>query len=349
MPTHLCMAVAINARKPIPAEAMRFSAEEVEFSQESEGSPNQPISLLARSNKPVSTWFWGNAVHDLSGMNHAKKIPIDYCHDDTQILGFVDKFSVTDQGLKLDGMLTPSDNPNDMCRTVTTKQKAGVPYQASIFFDPNDMVIEQVRGNETAEVNGYKFKGPGIIFRKWTLRGVAVCPYGKDANTSSSVKFDATQFSVSMISGGNTVAEENETPEVELEETGTPEVETPASAAPEASPKMSDKPKGKKPAKDGAAFLTAFGDKGGVWFAQGKTFEEAQALFTQGLRDENTELKAKVVQLEAQVTALRGEKEPIEAELSDKDKNEDKKIAELAAKMGSPSAAKGALGIKLPV
>ena len=344
------MAVASSARKPIPSDATRFNAEEVEFAQRADGSSNQPISLLARSKKPVSTWFWGNAVHDLSGMKHVKKVPIDYCHDDQQILGFIDKFSVNDEGLVLDGVLTPSDNPTDMCRTVTAKQKAGVPYQASIFFDPNDMVVEAVRGNETAEVNGYKFKGPGIIFRKWTLRGVAVCPYGKDANTSSSVKFDASKFSVSMISGGKTVADDNENPEVELEETETPEVETPAPPTPEASPKMSDKGKPKKPAKpDGAAFLTAFGEKGGVWFAQGKTFEEAQALFTQGMRDENTELKAKVTKLEAQVTALRGEKEPIEADLSDKDKVEEKKVAELAAKMGSPVAAKAALGIKLPV
>lgn len=343
------MAVASSARKPIPSDATRFNAEEVEFAQRADGSSNQPISLLARSKKPVSTWFWGNAVHDLSGMKHAKKVPIDYCHDDQQILGFIDKFSVNDEGLVLDGVLTPSDNPTDMCRTVTAKQKAGVPYQASIFFDPNDMVVEAVRGNETAEVNGYKFKGPGIIFRKWTLRGVAVCPYGKDANTSSSVKFDASKFSVSMISGGKTVADDNENPEVELEETETPEVETPAPTA-EASPKLSDKAKPKAKSKpDGAAFLSAFGEKGGVWFAQGKTYEEAQTLFFQGLKDENTELKAKVVKLEGQVTALRGEKEPIEADVSDKNKDDEKKLAELAAKMGSPAAAKGALGIKLPV
>jgi hypothetical protein len=33
-----------------------------------------------------------------------------------------------------------------------------------------------------------------------------------------------------------------------------------------------------KPAAPGQAFLDAFGPQGGVWFAEGKTFAEAQAL-----------------------------------------------------------------------
>jgi hypothetical protein len=36
-----------------------------------------------------------------------------------------------------------------------------------------------------APVNGYQFEGPGIIVREWPLRGVAICPYGADANTES--------------------------------------------------------------------------------------------------------------------------------------------------------------------
>lgn len=44
----------------------------------------------------------------------------------------------------------------------------------------------------------------------------------------------------------------------------------------------------------GQRFLDAFGDQGGVWFAQGKSFEECQVLYTQQLRAENEALKKKL-------------------------------------------------------
>lgn len=57
----------------------------------------------------------------------------------------------------------------------------------------------------------------------------------------------------------------------------------------------------------GKKFLQAFGDKGGVWFAEGKTFDEAQSLFNQELREQNERLAAENKQLKDQATALRGE------------------------------------------
>ena len=47
----------------------------------------------------------------------------------------------------------------------------------------------------------------------------------------------------------------------------------------------------------GQAFLNAFGEQGGVWFAEGKTFAEAQAL-------NQAESKAKIGRLEAEVVSL---------------------------------------------
>lgn len=46
----------------------------------------------------------------------------------------------------------------------------------------------------------------------------------------------------------------------------------------------------------GQRFLDAFGDQGGVWFAQGKTFEEATSLHIADLTAKNAELEAKVKQ-----------------------------------------------------
>lgn len=45
---------------------------------------------------------------------------------------------------------------------------------------------------------------------------------------------------------------------------------------------------------DGQKFLDAFGDQGGVWFAQGKTFAEATELHIAALTERNAELEAKV-------------------------------------------------------
>lgn len=45
---------------------------------------------------------------------------------------------------------------------------------------------------------------------------------------------------------------------------------------------------------NGKRFLDAFGDKGGVWFAQGMTFEQAQEQYVKELKAENDALKARV-------------------------------------------------------
>lgn len=44
----------------------------------------------------------------------------------------------------------------------------------------------------------------------------------------------------------------------------------------------------------GQKFLDAFGDQGGVWYAQGKSFDECQVLYTKQLREENESLKQKL-------------------------------------------------------
>ena len=54
---------------------------------------------------------------------------------------------------------------------------------------------------------------------------------------------------------------------------------------------------------EGKKFLEAFGEKGAVWFVEGKTFEECQALHQQEIIDENSALKSEVESLKQQLTA----------------------------------------------
>ena len=63
--------------------------------------------------------------------------------------------------------------------------------------------------------------------------------------------------------------------------------------------------------QDGPAFLAAFGDQGGVWFAQGKSFTECQTLFANGVKAERDRLAQENQQLRTQLAASRGEREPV--------------------------------------
>jgi hypothetical protein len=104
------------------------------------------------------------------------------------------------------------------------------------------------------------------VFRQWGLQGVAILPYGSDNQTS--VQFaagDPGEVEVSLFQHGATMTKPTEAP-----------VNKPA-----------EQPAITPPAgKTGAEFLTAFGDAGGRWFAEGKTFEESLQLFTAGLQQQ---------------------------------------------------------------
>jgi hypothetical protein len=53
---------------------------------------DRPISMLARTAKPIEHWYFGKVVHDMAGMAlAAPTLPIDYCHDPEEVLGFLDQ------------------------------------------------------------------------------------------------------------------------------------------------------------------------------------------------------------------------------------------------------------------
>lgn len=56
----------------------------------------------------------------------------------------------------------------------------------------------------------------------------------------------------------------------------------------------------------GQKFLDAFGDRGGVWFAEGKSFEECEGLFRAELLNENKSIRAELAELKSAVVELRG-------------------------------------------
>jgi hypothetical protein len=253
------------------------------------------------------------------------KVAIDYCHDENQIIGYANKFSIDTGNLEASGALTPFKD-SDRATEIVHKAGAGVPYEASINFGGDGIKIEEVEDpEETVEVNGRTFHGPITIIREWPLRGIAVCPYGADANTSTVFSGSDNTIEVKIMARkkktdlpeSETVLTETTTPETDEqtesvdsesandtpEEDGdTPPVETGEDVAPAAETSDGDadidprtgKPMQHSEAKTGQDFLDRFGDSGGVWFAKGNTWEEAGALFEQQQADTIAALESKL-------------------------------------------------------
>lgn len=238
--------------RDVPGNALQFFIQGFELGDNGDGAKTAPIRLLARAGKPIEHPYWGSVVHDFEGMQHKSRIPIDYRHDEP--IGYVNKFDSSTGDLVLSGALVPFKD-SDKATEIIHKSQAGVPYEASIDFRA-PVVMEELDRGQFAEVNGNRVDGPATIIRQWTLRGVAVCPYGADANTSSQLS-SAEMFSVSVTKSEASMPKDQEpvvTAEPAALEVATANQFTAADA------------------------LKAFGTDGAVWFAEGKSQTEMQSL-----------------------------------------------------------------------
>jgi hypothetical protein len=187
-----------SAARRVPGAALCARVGEFQLAADDAGAKTAPIRLVARSGKPIEHWYFGKVVHDLDGMRFKGRVPIDYVHDDKEVIGYVNRFDTSSGDLNLAGALVPF-NDDDRAAEVAYKARNGVPYEASIDFR-DQMTVEELRPGQSAEVNGEQVDGPATIIREWTLRGVAVCPYGADPNTSSQLS-SVEQFTVSVTKG----------------------------------------------------------------------------------------------------------------------------------------------------
>jgi hypothetical protein len=199
--------------KQIPAGALRMVTGRVDLQSAaalaagSKNSDRVPVRIRARSGQPIDHWFWGRIVHDMAGFKTARpKLPIDYCHNDAEVLGFLAEFKPSNAGLDVAGELIVFRD-GDRASEILHKAAAGVPYQASIYFDPATMVLEEVAAGVKAAVNGYQLAGPATIVRKWELRGVAVCPYGYDAQTETKLSAGGQLASVRVMTAAEIAAQ----------------------------------------------------------------------------------------------------------------------------------------------
>ncbi len=318
-------------KRTVPASALHFITGPFSIGDNGEGSKSAPFAMVARSGGAIEHPFWGKVVHDLDGMQlKSGRVAIDYCHDQNEVIGYANHFDASSGDLQASGALTPFKD-SDRATEILHKSRQGVPYEASINFR-GDIKIEDVPEGATASANGREFSGPATIIREWPLRGIAVCPYGADQNTESVFSESDNSIEVEVMANTNegrtaeleqqpesAVAEAVETPAVESDAVNDSAeaddtavdaeeaAEAPAqeAATPAVDPRTGNPVRTLSDTRTGQDFLDRFGEQGGVWFAQGKSWDESIELHSKAQSE-------RIADLERQLTATGGELSPVE-------------------------------------
>jgi len=127
-------------------------------------------------------WYWDNLVVDLDGMRFAGRFPILEEHERDKKIGFSTKRPVvTDDYTLLIGPENVQFVDTEESQKFRRLSRQGFPYQASMYAKPTE--IQRLARNETADVNGFKFKGPGTIWRKSLFKEASIAVFGFDPNT----------------------------------------------------------------------------------------------------------------------------------------------------------------------
>lgn len=341
--------------KQVPVRALRVPIGTVQFAaKDSDG--RIPITMRARSAEPVSHWYFGKIYHDFEGMTHKPTIPADYCHWSDQVLGFLNVFKVDADGLEVSGYLVPFQD-DDRASEVTMKARSGVPYEASIDFSGDDTLYEELGPQHSATVNGRQVQGPALIVRKWSLRGVAVCPYGMDANTSAQLSETDRTVSIHLLSREEpmTTPTPGAPAAAPAAAPATQQAAPPAAPAPAAQQAQAEAPKPDDSRQKYAAELKRYTDKFGAengtkWFTEGKSWEQALEAHTDALQQQFAAQKTENDTLKGRLAAANvGEEKPAQFNQDKKDQPDaaDGRPSGKFAALG-PSLSKFAESIKLP-
>ena len=281
------------------------------------------VSLTARTSDPLYHWWWGNIVHDMDGFfKHKESVNLDWNHDPNNLVGYADKQVAShENGLQLEGKLI-SLEPKDQADKIRLWRKSGMPLEASIYFDEAEM--EYIPQDMTTQVNGKQFDGPGVVVRKWTIRGCAICPYGYDGKTETRLSKQQFKFSIRKGVDMSATAEATKTEEVKAEET--PKAEELSKSDNNGVTTVETKVDENKLSaedfrKELNKFTTAFGSENGVkWFNEGVTFSDAQGKHIDMLSKANADLKTENEKIKAELTSFRktlGEEKGLETVPSD--------------------------------
>lgn len=228
------------------------------------------------------------------------RVPLDYNHNEEEVIGYVENFQCTDDAITADGVVLIGDESSDAAKTFAQNIDGGVPFEASAFLDLSEA--------ESVELEGGVTEWSGAL-----IRGVAVCPYGTDRKTTVSLKLGETNFVVRLKNNNNQGEDMDEEKKVSIED--------------------QKKDNSKNPREELEAMIEEFGLERGVeFFRRGITIEEAREEDYQSLKaerlqaeekdktqcaatpedepkdkqgDSNAALKAELVKLSQEITSLK--------------------------------------------
>lgn len=295
-----------------PAAAFQFAAvSPVKFASgdDQSQSKSKPFEMTVRSRGPVPHWYFGSIVHDFAGMKSKPVVAVDWNHDADELVGKAGEFD-TSGDLVARGTVE-SIEVGDQADKIIKWAAVGVPFEASIYFDPYELVLENVPEGFVAEVNGETVEGPVVIAREWTLRRIAICPSGVDGASEVRFSASATESAFSLnVKECPTMTKANNP--------GTPPAADPTPANPTTPPTATELSADDHRSKFNAE-LKRYTDKfgaadGATYFSSGLTYEQAleKAL---AKRDEETAAeKAARLSAEQKLAAINlGETRPVDS------------------------------------
>jgi hypothetical protein len=161
--------------------------------------PTPRMDIVCYSGQVIKGhWFWGDLVIDTQGMEFPKKkYPILEAHDTERKIAFIEgKPTITPECVLTVNPENVKFMDTPFAEEFIRLSQEGFPYEASIRAYPSK--IQVLQGSEESEVNGFKMKGPGTIWRKSTFKEVSVCVFGYDDKTSAKVFSDPNQPHVDL-------------------------------------------------------------------------------------------------------------------------------------------------------
>ena len=235
-----------------------------------------------------------------TAMPSKDRVPLDYNHNEEEVIGYVENFQCTADAITADGVVLIGDDSSDAAKTFAQNIDGGVPFEASAFLDLSEA--------ESVELEDGVTEWSGAL-----IRGVAICPYGTDRKTTVSLKMGETNFVVRLKNSNNEGEAMDEEKKVSIED--------------------QKKDDSKNPREELEEMIEEFGLERGVeFFRRGITIEEAREEDYQSLKaerlqaeekdktqcaatpedepkdkqgDSNAALKAELVKLSQEITSLK--------------------------------------------
>lgn len=168
----------------VPKGGFRLFTDEpsIDFKEEDENGLPTSFSMKAYTGSVMPDMWDGGIAVDVSGIDFSgkRRFPILEQHEIDKKIGVAASKPNTDGHQVFFEKIDILNNQH--AQEFKQNLKDDFPYQASISIKP--LKVEEVPQKETAEVNGKKFTGPGVIIRSSKFREASVCVFGRDDKTS---------------------------------------------------------------------------------------------------------------------------------------------------------------------